>query len=67
MGIKAKQKGPKPNVPSDFERWQVLALNPERHTEAVQLVRATYPTLGLVEAARRVKSFHKANQGKFNV
>lgn len=67
MGIKTKKTGPKPNIPSNLERWQVLALSPDRHVEAVELLRKTHPNLKLVDAARRVKAFHTAQQGKYHV
>ncbi len=66
MGIKKKQSSPKPNIPSNLERWQVLALDAARHTEAVRLIQTAHPNIGLVEAARRVKDFHSKNLGKYN-
>ena len=54
MGIKNKRKGPTPNT---LERWQQLALDPNRLSEARREYRAVNPKVSLVEAHRIVNEY----------
>lgn len=65
MGIKKKRQGPMPNL--HLERWQELALNPDRHGEARREYMSIHRGATLVEANRAVIAFdrdHKKKWGK---
>lgn len=67
MAISNKRKGPLPNVPSHWERWQVLAVQSERLTDAISALRTRHPQLTLIECTRRVQAFHREHQGRYKV
>ncbi len=56
MSIKRKKKGPMPTFP---ERWQTLAVQPARHTDAMAEYRTVYPKATYVEAHRAVMDFRR--------
>ena len=68
MSIKEKRKGPKPNVPSNWERWQVLALQPSRIQAATELLYQTNREgLTRVKCSKLVKEFHQTNTDNYSI
>lgn len=56
MGIKSKRTGP---APIYSERWQVLATDPDRQTEAVREYRLSNPGVTPPAAMRVIREFRQ--------
>jgi hypothetical protein len=63
MGIKKKRQGPMPNL--NLERWQTLALDPNRQSEARAEYRSVHRNASLVEAGRAVTAFARDHKKKW--